>query len=90
MTWTYNEWGKRVEDITWERDADHDVLFDDWTEDRNHLIDVLIQVESWWVEQGCNLLDGAPACVFAVRGILDQHAKHDQKRITTNDYHRHA
>lgn len=57
--------------------------------DRAKLIDILIEVERWWIEQGMhNFAYGAPHCIFAVRGLLDAVAKNDERRICTTEIKR--
>lgn len=48
------------------------------------LIAALIEVETWWLEDGMhNFAYGAPHCIFAIRELLDKYALHDERRIAT-------
>jgi hypothetical protein len=58
--------------------------------DKARLMEALIDVETWWLEQGRNNFTyGAPHCIFTVREILDIQAPHDQRRITTGTEIKH-
>ena len=50
-----------------------DYLHDALRVENRELLDVLRDVETWWLEQGMKESLGAPLCIFRVRSVLMKH-----------------